>query len=65
MVGVTIDVYDMDRPLPTGLGAFDVVVSSFAIHHLVPERQRALYGEIRGAPARWLVRECRARRLEK
>jgi tRNA (cmo5U34)-methyltransferase len=43
---VTIDVYDMDRPLPTGLGAFDVVVSSFAIHHLVPERQRALYGEI-------------------
>ena len=43
---VTIGHHDMDEVLPADLGAFDVVVSSFAIHHLVPERQRALYGEV-------------------
>jgi len=43
---VTIAAHDLDRPLPDDVGAFDVVVSSFAIHHLVPERQRALYGEV-------------------
>ena len=37
--------HDLDAPLPD-IGDFDVVVSSFAIHHLVPERQRALYGEV-------------------
>jgi tRNA (cmo5U34)-methyltransferase len=38
--------HDLDLPLPSGLGDFDVIVSSFAIHHVVPERQRVLYGEI-------------------
>ena len=43
---VTIGTHDLDQPLPDDLGSFDVVVSSFAIHHLVPDRQRALYGEV-------------------
>jgi SAM-dependent methyltransferase len=38
--------HDLDQPLPKELGPFDLVVSSFAIHHCVPERQRALYGEV-------------------
>lgn len=37
--------HDFSRPLP-GLGPFDVVVSSFAIHHLEEVRQRELYGEV-------------------
>jgi len=42
---VTIVAHDFDRPLPA-LGLFDVVISSFAIHHVRHERKRALYGEI-------------------
>jgi tRNA (cmo5U34)-methyltransferase len=37
--------HDLQQPLPP-LGIFDVVVSSFAIHHVEHERKRQLYQEV-------------------
>jgi tRNA (cmo5U34)-methyltransferase len=37
--------HDLERPLPP-LGTFDVVASSFAIHHLPHPRKRELYQEV-------------------
>jgi len=43
---VAIVEHDLDAPLPDEWGTFDVVVSAFAIHHVVDDRKRALYAEV-------------------
>jgi tRNA (cmo5U34)-methyltransferase len=45
---VKVMAHNLDIPLPE-LGKFDVVISSFAIHHLSHERKRKLYAEVYGA----------------
>ncbi len=42
---VMVVAHNFDEKLPE-LGTFDAVISSFAIHHVVHERKRALYDEI-------------------
>jgi tRNA (cmo5U34)-methyltransferase len=42
---LTVVAHNLSYPLPD-LGAFDCIVSSFAIHHLFDERKRELYAEI-------------------
>ena len=45
---VHVIAHELSRQLP-GLGKFDAIVSSFAIHHLHHERKRTLYQEIYAA----------------
>ncbi len=44
--GVDVVRHDLDEPFPAAWGTFDLVVSSFAIHHVGDVRKRALYGEV-------------------
>src|SRR6185436_1332590 len=44
----TVVEHDLDASLPASWGTFDVVVSAFAIHHVLDARKRALYAEILG-----------------
>ncbi len=43
---VEVVTHDLTGPLPAAWGDFDLVVSSFAIHHVPDARKHALYGEI-------------------
>ena len=42
---ITVMEHDLNKTLPD-IGSFDVVISSFAIHHLSDERKQAIYNEV-------------------
>jgi ubiquinone/menaquinone biosynthesis C-methylase UbiE len=44
---VSVVEHNLEEALPMSWGTFDVIVSSYAIHHLEHDRKRALYGEVR------------------
>lgn len=43
---IRVVAHDLGDPLPAEWGTFDLVVSSFAIHHVPDARKEGLYGEI-------------------
>jgi tRNA (cmo5U34)-methyltransferase len=43
---VEIITHNLEDRLPANLGRFDLVISSFALHHLVPARQKSIYAEV-------------------
>ncbi len=43
---VTVVDHDLEVTLPVEWGAFDLVVSAYAIHHVVDARKSALYAEV-------------------
>lgn len=43
---ITVVAHDLDVTLPALWGEFDLIVSSFAIHHVNDARKQALYGEV-------------------
>jgi tRNA (cmo5U34)-methyltransferase len=43
---VTVVDHDLDVAQPTEWGSFDLVVSAFAIHHVVDARKQSLYAEV-------------------
>lgn len=44
--GVGVEAHDLDTPLPAAWGSFDLVVSSFAIHHVSDARKQVLAREV-------------------